>query len=364
MKKLGLALALAMGSMVAVAQPVYTSLDLGVGSPVAMSGDARYIVGYDTYSSAGVVVWTDGQIRSVSGPGGGSPGSVIGVDGQGTVVANYTGFSGNTQVLRYSPDGAYTAVFDNLDGTPIDQPAAKVNDAGWIVGSRHTNYHTEGFILKPDGTMVDLPNEDGFSSANALAINSVGDAVGLTRSSNSSTGIAAVWHDGVPTSLGSYFAPGTATQAVGISNNGKIIGTGFYLDDPQNRFNWMISDGVIRDLGSFVPKSINSRGEIIGSSQNYTWASADAYWSEATGVVYIHNLLAVDDPVRQSFSFSRAMAINDQGQILGESIVDGTVSHVILLSPVPEAGTRELLALGLVGLGLATARRKRISAAH
>jgi uncharacterized membrane protein len=351
-----IAACLACAAAAVSAQPVFTSQDLGVGDPLAMSSDGRWVAGYARAGAADVAVWQDGQMRSVIGPGGGSAGSVAGINAQGDLVTNVFG-----EVALF-PGGVYNEatyqVFHLGPGTFFSSEAFGVNDAGQVVGTGYDGFNFQGFVRQADGSLQALPNVEGYGNSLALGINASGVVVGSSWQNSTRYSQATLWRGGVATSLSSYFGANAFTVAVDIANGGQIIGTGFYRNESEPGFNWLLDQGVVYDLGDFVPVAVNSQGQVIGKMGGTF--DVNGFWSRETGAVYLGSLLAQDDPIRMQTAFSRAVAINDQGQILVAADIEGTM-HAAILSSVPEPGTGALMVLGVLG-AMAAYRRPRLGA--
>ena len=120
---------------------------------------------------------------------------------------------------------------------------------------------------------------------------------------------------------------GTSSEAVGINSRGDIVGDSPIEPSHSHAFLWQ--HGNMRDLGTLGGPSsraggdaqtgghaINDRGEIVGSSLLANQNEQDGYASE-------HAFLWKNGGLRDVGTLgglnSRAVAINPQGQIIGES---------------------------------------------
>lgn len=116
---------------------------------------------------------------------------------------------------------------------------------------------------------------------------------------------------------------------------------------------------AVADDASKVGKGINASGQLVGYSTTTGDVSDDAFVYDAVhGMVDLNSLI---DPL-SGWDLLYAFAINDNGQITGQGIIDGD-RHAFLLTPVPEPSTLVLGCAGLVGLTLLACRRmRRVSA--
>ena len=105
----------------------------------------------------------------------------------------------------------------------------------------------------------------------AVAINNLGQVVGLSNLPGDITTHAFLWQKGVMTDLGTL--PGDfASFAYGINDKGQIVGQSIDQDGNPRGFLWQ--NGVMTDLNTLTPPgsplylvqpdSINSKGEIVG----------------------------------------------------------------------------------------------------
>ncbi|HEU4995181.1 MAG TPA: hypothetical protein VFT29_10175 [Gemmatimonadaceae bacterium] len=149
--------------------------------------------------------------------------------------------------------------------------ALDINDAGQVIGFSFTpNFEAHGFIWE-NGTLTDLGSLGGYGVI-PTEINEHGDVVGSSLLANGSALHGFFWHEGVMQDIGTL--PGFQNSvAYGINDNGQVVGYAFNNDvGPVRAFLW--ENGVMTDLGTLVngnsasvdgPKSINNRGQIIGS---------------------------------------------------------------------------------------------------
>lgn len=112
--------------------------------------------------------------------------------------------------------------------------AFAISNAGYVVGSSMLNQGSGlPFIWTQDGGMVAIPLADGTSQGSARGVNSAGWVVGQDSSAFS---IPFLWNgattyrlqDLIPIGTGWDLSMNTSSSAMGISDNGVIVGTGVH----------------------------------------------------------------------------------------------------------------------------------------
>jgi probable HAF family extracellular repeat protein len=146
--------------------------------------------------------------------------------------------------------------------------------------------------------------------------------------------------DGARTEIGTLAS--WDTFATGISDSGAIMGhSAFHIDNTTffHAFVWT-PDGGMRDLtpdhhGGFAC-GINRAGDIVGFV-----ADTDHAFLFTDGQVFDLNDVTVEGGDRWT-RFSRALSINDRGQIFGIGVVDD-VTHGFIMTPQSTSRTTNLL---------------------
>jgi probable HAF family extracellular repeat protein len=168
-------------------------------------------------------------------------------------------------------------------------PANGINDAGQVVGGEGWENGTGpgyGAFLWTSGTITPLPTLSGYSKATAGRINNNGQIAGVASGGSGRSGNpedqAIIWNGGVPTSLGcagDECGQWTAVSySAAINNSGQIVGyvdTGavsfLYTGGSMTPFNLTGQDCFTLPAGTpctvTVASAINDQGQITGNTQ-------------------------------------------------------------------------------------------------
>ena len=229
---------------------------------------------------------------------------VTGVNSAGQAVG-----WGNDNLTRravsWSSDGAVTAI------SPEYGEARGINDAGTIAGFTITagvQYAT----LWSGGTMQQIasPNWETFDAISGNGHAAGGNIVG--------SDLHAIYYDGTMHDIGAF--DGDHAGATGINNSDQVVGSSSRIEFGLTVMHaFYYSNGVMDDMGTLGgPESyahgINNGGIAVGVAQAADWAGHA--FSYDGGVM-------TDLGGLPGHSASDAVAINDLGQIVGDSEVGG-----------------------------------------
>jgi probable HAF family extracellular repeat protein len=180
---------------------------------------------------------------------GGSQSIIYTITDGGRMSGFATNSSGNNVAMYY--DGGTWIALPTLGGTPTTNILARgVNDSGQVVGaSRTASNQTHAFIWDSVNGIQDLGTFGGTTSQ-ANYINSSGIVVG--RAQNASTFNRAFrWENGLMTDLGTL--GGNTSVANKINASGDIVGTA--QDSGGNNRAFLYTGGIMLDLNLYLDSS-------------------------------------------------------------------------------------------------------------
>ena len=275
---------------------------------------------------------------------GGSQSAAYGINDRGQVVGEAETGGGGYVAFLYS-NGAMT----NL-GTLGGAYADGINDSGQAVGENGAGHA----FLYSNGTMTDLGTFGGQSSS-AQGINASGQVVGEARISSGSYH-AFLYSNGTKADLGTL--PGYSySNATGINVTGQVAGWSWAGGTgPTHAF--LESNGTMADLGTLpggensLANGINDSGQVVG----YADISGGTFHAFLYSNGTMTDLNSLIDPT-SGWTLVEALAVNDNGWIVGVGSDPAGGTRAFLLTPVPEPST--LILLGAIGLiGFAWRRRR------
>ena len=221
-----------------------------------------------------------------------------------------------------------------LPGLENSRPT-DINNAGQIVGWSYGGGYSRAWIWQ-DGELTPLPTPQYVSIAHA--INESGTLIvgGVNADGVIGRLHAAVWSGDEVTLIGSLTGSHSSSVAVGVNDNGYVVGTKssqVYNSVSGTAFIW---DG---DTMTFLPKpdgwgsafarGINSRNQVVGDLFGPSSTFDGFIWEN--GVT--RRLTDLLDP-DSGWTILSAKGINDRGQIVGTAQYNGGDPHAVLLKPV------------------------------
>ena len=180
----------------------------------------------------------------------------------------------------------------------------------------HAFYWSESDGMIDLGTLDDAPG----SISLAVAVDESGHVLVNSRTAPQSgqSGAFGPMHAFVTTKVGGWQdigalgGAGASTEAFDMNNAGQVVG---YSGDPNNThaFIWTQADGM-EDLGTLggttsFAKDINDLGWVVGQSGTASGNTHAFLWTPEDGIVAL--------PVPDGATFSDAVAVNENGQIIG-----------------------------------------------
>jgi probable HAF family extracellular repeat protein len=261
--------------------------------------DSTVVVGYERFAAIATshaLIWSNGKIQDIHSPSLFPSGTeAMAINDSGVVIGegwlnNYSFhifLYENGQMVDIGPPGSFQA------------SVGAINDAGEIIGNYYTSSTDNGYFLYSNGKFTKLAVPAG-AAITADAINNAGVIVGAISFNNGAPSHAAIYTNGVWTDLGAFPGATAGTAATGINTAGQIIAVAGYR---------------VTSYHPFIP------------------AKTIACIVRNGGVVNLNTLI----PTNSGFNLSRAIAINDAGQILCNTKTQNGVmvsnQHAVLLTP-------------------------------
>jgi probable HAF family extracellular repeat protein len=202
-----------------------------------------------------------------------------------------------------------------------------INDAGQIVGGCSTDFFfsIQEATLWDHGAILDLKPLAGDDQSFATAINNKAQVLGFSGPLGASRGVT--WVNGVASEL--VGLGGGNTLPEGLNQWGLIVGTSLASDGNQYPVYWHNGGvGVLAVLpgATFsIAEGINNAGQIVGRSGVSASQVRAVLWEN--GQVYDLNALI---PAGSGWVLTKAITINEHGQIFGFGVLNGQGSAFLL----------------------------------
>ncbi|MDZ7625229.1 MAG: T9SS type A sorting domain-containing protein [Ignavibacteriaceae bacterium] len=237
-------------------------------------------------------------------------------------LSSAVGINNKTQIVGYSRTTGNQPwqAFLWEDGSMInigslgndDTWAYAINDSGQIVGESYLPAMRGGppfhGYLWESGVMIDLQTLGG-NYSRAHDINNLSQIVGQsTNDPNDTAEIAFLWQGGPMINLNTG---GWNSNARGINDSGKIVGSYFGAEFFDRAFIWM--NGVTEDIGTLggdgaEAYDINKNGKVVGRSYTAGNLVRHAFLWDGNTMIDLH--------APGTSGESRAVAINDKDEII------------------------------------------------
>ena len=326
--------------------PQYTVTDLGDFNPRAMNNSTT-VVGLMVNQA---VLWRNGVLTTITPPGGPqilATGEARGINDLDQAVGRVTFCDldqvGNCQNSRsrafiFNPVTQTQTVLGTLGGR--DSDAYAINNAGQVCGTSDIpgpppgNVGGQHAFIFQNGAFEDIGAKTGGDSF-ASSINATGQVAGRvvpTATTGDEDG-AFIYSAG---SFVFFQSPGNPSD---INNAGQVVGD-MNVRDPGSGQAFLFSGGVVQDLGKVSPEhtfarafAINNAGHVVGvSSPSGFSPTGERAFIFRDGVMQdLNNLI----PANSGWVLSRAVDINDAGQIVGDGFKDGQPKAFLLTPTQP-----------------------------
>jgi probable HAF family extracellular repeat protein len=204
--------------------------------------------------------------------------------------------------------------------------ATSINNDGKVVGSSSLATGASMAFLWSRDKMTDLGTVPGGKNSAAYSINDKDEIVGVAIDSKGHSH-PAVWKNGKVQVL--TFA-GDSNQPYAINNRGQITGLVF---TQTQIYCYLYSDGRMYDIGTLGgneihAKAINDQGEIVGDSET-SWKPSLGHRPGAVHAFLFFASRLHDLGVLPNADVSLALGINRNGDVVGKSS-GGTWDHAFL----------------------------------
>jgi probable HAF family extracellular repeat protein len=216
----------------------------------------------------------------------------------------------------------------------LDQSEAwDISNRGQVVGASQTAAGQEAILWENGNIMSlgDLPG--GGTQSIAFAINEFGTVVGAGSRSHDRFR-AFVWRKGVMKELKLPLAlQASSSVANDVNNRGVIVGGASRAKGPLV---WFLHEDKVKELKvlrGFTragANAINDHGDIVGNSLSESFEDTATIWPRGGAPANLNDLVMHDDPLKPCASLLRAEDINERGEILvqGEDLCDGRINRV------------------------------------
>ena len=295
------------------------------------------------------VIWENGNIHDL-GTFGGYVSLATGVNNRGQVVGLATtsipdpfsilyyqlgGLTTGTQTQAFVWQNGYMRNLGTLGGP--DAAAFNLNNRGQVAGGSYINdipnansgVPTLHPFLWENGRMIDLGTLGG-TSGGPIALNNRGQVLGVSNLAGDQFSDFFLWDNGRLTDLTTQSSGGTLWLASAINDAGLIVGGASFPDRDFDAAVW--HKGVLTDLGTLegdcysFADSINSRGQIVGSSYSCDGSTTRAFLWQNGSIYDLNELISADSGLQVAGCPTDAIcpSIFDNGDIAGFGILPGS----------------------------------------
>ena len=252
------------------------------------------------------------------------------------------------------------------DAGPNPSPYARglygINDLHQVVGASATATSTMHAVMWDNGAMTDLGTLGGSTSL-AQDINNAGQVAGWANTASAALH-AFRWQNGVMTDLGVAGTDSVFSTDEGLAMNNAGVVAGYVGSVLPQSFVW--EDGVLVDFATLLPANsgwsylriwdVNNAGQIVGSGAlngadtAFLYRDTDGDGKFATGPGQIISLGSLG-----GYPYSEALAVNDLGQVVGQSYKYGDSRPFLWTPSAPNAMSGTMKDLGTLKGGTGAA---------
>lgn len=176
-----------------------------------------------------------------------------------------------------------------------------INDVGQVVGSaQDAAGRSRAFLWQSNGGIMDLQTTDGYTEARAHAINSSGSVVGTEYDTATGVSHAFAWSPNAPNSITGTMislARNTYSTARDVNSAGHVVGSSTYA--------YFVDDGSCTPDHPYYPN--------CGPGGTWYYEPSAVVWENGIGT----------DLTSSGVTLETANAINDAGQLTGQSSING-----------------------------------------
>jgi probable HAF family extracellular repeat protein len=267
-------------------------------SLISINNSGQVVINSTVSGVSQVAIWTRlGGSMTLVVPGTNVAGADINSSAQ-VAGAGDPDHSGSQQAFIWRSNTG--AQFLGTLGGPLSA-ASGINDAGSAVGMAYTSANLQhAFLWTQSGGMQDLtPTLTSLGGAAAVAINSSNEVVGYYFPNGTNTTVGFTWtQSGGLQNVGS-----SGTLAYAINTAGTVVGQTKLADGMKHAFSYTPSTGI-KDLGTLGGSSssalaINNKGWILGNSL-------------IVGSGFLHGFLYTSTAGMQDFTVLAGLSKNQQ----------------------------------------------------
>jgi probable HAF family extracellular repeat protein len=361
----------------AASSPAMANTDWTIKALGTLGGTTNFATGINNLGQAVGYSYTAGNtvknafITGADGTGmtslgtlGGTMSEARGINNSGQVVGwAYSAGSNDRHAFVTGPNGTDMTGLSIADGATSE--ASSINDSGQVAGwSRSAGSDAaNAFITGPDGKgIVYLDSLGGANrSTFPMSVNNTGQVAGFSWVNNGADErafITGLNGTGI-TSLGTLgTGPFSYSYALSINNSGQVVGSSS-TNSGDSAFITGANGTGMTSLGFSggrhgVASDINDKGQVVGWGDT-AHGTTDAFFYSDGNMTDLSELPSIAEA---GWINLRPEAINNEGQIAGHGILNGS-EQAFLLSPIPEPKTYAMLLAGVGLMGFMARRRKQ-----